>query len=110
MSSLARTGTSALDALALAMPILCMVHHAIAWRLHSGFAGGRSQFSAAGEEIFHGTNFPSALERRQALPDAPPITLGNQARIANHQHAAITLVADQSACPLLQIDDRRGQL
>lgn len=35
-----------------------------------------------------------ALERRQALPDALAVVLADEARVADHQHAAIAFVAD----------------
>ena len=38
-----------------------------------------------------------ALERRQALPDPLAIGLGNEAWIADHQHAAVAFIADQAA-------------
>src|SRR5258706_15951905 len=45
-----------------------------------------------------------AAHRRQALPDTLAIWFIDQARIADHQHTAIRLVADQAPGALLQFD------
>src|SRR5574343_995889 len=66
--------------------------------------------SAFGEEIEHDLQFAGALHRRQALPDLAAIGLGDQPRVADHQHALVVLVADQAAGALLDVDDGARQL
>src|SRR3546814_14587213 len=62
------------------------------------------------KKIAYGRQLARSFERRQALPNAFAIRLGNQAWIANHQHAAIRLVPNQTPGALFQIDDRGWQL
>ena len=62
------------------------------------------------EELAHHVDFARALERRQALPDAPAIRFVDETRVADHQHAAIRLRANQPARALLQRDHRLRQL
>ena len=54
--------------------------------------------------------FACALERRQALPDALAVVFADETRVADHQHAAVVLVADQPSRTLLQVDDGARQL
>ena len=51
-------------------------------------------------------DFARTPHGRQALPDAPAIGLVGQAGIANHQHPAVGLRADQAPRALLQRDGR----
>ena len=51
-----------------------------------------------------------ATKRRQALPDAAAVRLFDKPRVADHQHAAIGLVANQPPGALLQRDHRLRQL
>src|SRR5918994_6803120 len=53
---------------------------------------------------------PRRLHRRQALQDLPAVGLGNQPRVAQHQHAAVGLVADQAPGALLELQYRLRQL
>jgi len=53
---------------------------------------------------------PRRLHRRQALQDLPAIGFRQQARVAQHQHAAIGLVADQAPGALLELQHRLRQL
>src|SRR5512146_2047548 len=62
------------------------------------------------EELHRHGLVARALHRRQALPDAPAVVLADDARVADHQHAAVVLVADQASRALLQRDDGARQL
>jgi hypothetical protein len=53
------------------------------------------------EKLAHHFDLPRAFEWRQALPYAAPIRFVDEARVADHQHAAIGLSANQTASALL---------
>ncbi len=50
--------------------------------------------------------FTRSLKWWQALPDSLSVRFRNQAWVANHQHATIGFIANQSPSALLQINDR----
>src|SRR5450830_746878 len=108
MSSLARTGTNAVDALKLVMQIASLSINAIgasrSFKIQSRFVCGCSQLCTTNEKFFYRRDVTRAFERRQTLPDAPAISLGNQARIANHQHALVTFISNQATGALFQIN------
>ena len=56
----------------------------------------------AREKRLHVRELPRASHRRQAPPDAPAVRLVGEPRVADHQHAAIGLGADQPPGALLQ--------
>ena len=62
------------------------------------------------EEVEHDTQFPGALHGRQAAPDALAVGLGDQAWVADHQHAPVGFGADQAPGSLLDVDHGAGQL
>src|SRR5438552_7807141 len=57
--------------------------------------------TSSAKERLHLGKVARRLHRRQALEDPRAVGLRQEARVAQHQHAAIVLVADQAPCPLL---------
>src|SRR5512134_2384445 len=64
----------------------------------------------AGEERLHVGELARPLHGRQAVEELPAIGLLDHPRIAEHQHPAVVLVADQPAGALLERDRRLRQL
>ena len=62
------------------------------------------------EEPLHVRERARARQRRQGVQEQPAVALAEQARIAQHQHAAIFDGADQAAGALLERDHRLRQL
>ena len=65
---------------------------------------------SAAKKRLHIVDAARARQRRQRIEEDPAVALAEQARIAQHQHAAIALAADQAAGALLERDHRLRQL
>src|SRR5512133_40271 len=85
-------------------PRACMAANSI-WRRVREAGWWLGWCCRTAEELHRDRLVAGAFHRRQALPDAPAVMLADDARVADHQHAAVVLVADQSARPLFQRDD-----